>query len=191
MSTMRPSDIYYSQDSISVEFDNGYTIFSTLNACRKHPFVIDKISPIRVCNIYGKWYTLDNRRLWIFKRLEEEGHISDVWVHYVGRHQLPDSKFTTTTEGESVEIRQRSDFFWKKYFRISIDWSVLLPVQLFNSFALWSITVTRDNISNVNSLVGQHFPLSELFITPLCTVFVIIYSKRDFSDCLYFSLEPC
>lgn len=36
---MKPSQIYYSQNSINEKFDNGYTIYATLNACKNHPFV--------------------------------------------------------------------------------------------------------------------------------------------------------
>lgn len=54
----------------------------------------------------GKWFTLDNRRLWIFRRLEEGGHITDVDVNVVSSDRLSARKFTTTNGGVSVRIRQ-------------------------------------------------------------------------------------
>lgn len=42
---MKPSQIYYSQNSINERFDNGYTIYATLNACKNHPFVNNEIPP--------------------------------------------------------------------------------------------------------------------------------------------------
>lgn len=54
----------------------------------------------------GKWFTLDNRRLWVFRRLEEDGHITDVDVNVVSSDRLKARKFTTTNGGVSVRIRQ-------------------------------------------------------------------------------------
>lgn len=110
---MKPSQIYYSQNSINEKFDNGYTIYATLNACKNHPFVIYEIPPIRVCKKDGKWYTLDNRRRWEFKRLEEQGHVDSVRIKQVSPSLLTAQKFTTTNGGESVEIRNRTDWFFK------------------------------------------------------------------------------
>jgi hypothetical protein len=35
---------------------------------------------MRVFKKDGKWFSMDNRRLWVFKKLEAEGHIKDVTV---------------------------------------------------------------------------------------------------------------
>ena len=51
-------------------------------------------------------YTLDNRRLWVFKKLEAEGCITDIPVKIVSNDRLTPEKFTTKNGGESVEIRQ-------------------------------------------------------------------------------------
>ena len=103
---MKPSKIFYSQDSIKEKFDNGHTICSTLSVCKKHSFVRNKIPRIRVCQKNGKMYTLDNRRLWVFKKLEAEGYITDIPVKTVSNDRLTPEKFTTKNGGESVEIRQ-------------------------------------------------------------------------------------
>ncbi|XP_062584742.1 uncharacterized protein LOC134246394 [Saccostrea cucullata] len=103
---MKPSEIFYSQDSIKEKFDNGHTIYSTVSVCKKHPYVINKIPRMRVCKKDGKWYTLDNRRLWVFRKLEADGHIKDVKVNQVSKDRLPAEKFTTENGGESVEIRR-------------------------------------------------------------------------------------
>ncbi|VDI32141.1 Hypothetical predicted protein [Mytilus galloprovincialis] len=106
---MKPSNIFYSQDSIKDKFDNGYTIYGTLSACKKHSFVIQKIPTIRVVQIGGKFHTLDNRRLWVFKKLEESGTITDIHVQTVSRSMLEDRKFTTTNGGTDVIVRRTND----------------------------------------------------------------------------------
>lgn len=75
---MKPSEIYYSQDSIKEKFDNGHTIYSTLSVCKKHQYVINKIPRMRVCKKDGKWYTLDNRRLLVFRTYQGcQGHTGE------------------------------------------------------------------------------------------------------------------
>lgn len=103
---MKPSEIFFSQDSIKEKFDNGHTIYSTVSVCKKHPYVINKIPKMRVCKKDGKWYSLNNRRLWVFRKLEADGDIKDVRVMQVNNARLTTEKFTTRNGGESVNIRQ-------------------------------------------------------------------------------------
>lgn len=103
---MKPSEIYFSQDSIKNTFEYGQSIHDTLKMCQEDPMAIHQIPTMRVCMKNGKWFTLDNRRLWIFRRLEEGGHIIDVDVNVVSSDRLSARKFTTTNGGVSVRIRQ-------------------------------------------------------------------------------------
>lgn len=103
---MKPSEIYFSQDSIKNTFEYGQSIHDTLKKCQEDPMAIHQIPTMRVCMKNGKWFTLDNRRLWIFRRLEEGGHITDVDVNVVSSDRLSARKFTTTNGGVSVRIRQ-------------------------------------------------------------------------------------
>ena len=105
---LKPSEIFYSQDSISKKFNNGKTIYSTLDECRDNSFKVALIPNIRVCQKNERWYTLDNRRLWVFKRLEEEGRITDIEVNTVSSGFLTAKKFTTKNGGVSVRIRSSS-----------------------------------------------------------------------------------
>lgn len=103
---MKPSEIYFSQDSIKNTFEYAQSIKDTLRMCQEDPMAIHQIPTMRVCMKNGKWFTLDNRRLWIFRRLEEGGHITDVDVNVVSSDRLSARKFTTTNGGVSVRIRQ-------------------------------------------------------------------------------------
>lgn len=103
---MKPSEIYFSQDSIKNTFEYGQSIHDTLKMCQEDPMAIHQIPTMRVCMKNGKWFTLDNRRLWIFRRLEEGGHITNVDVNVVSSDRLRARKFTTTNGGVSVRIRQ-------------------------------------------------------------------------------------
>ena len=45
-------------------------------------------------------YTLDNRRLWVFKKLEADGYITDIQVKTVSNDLLTPEKFTTKNGGD-------------------------------------------------------------------------------------------
>jgi hypothetical protein len=68
-----------------------------------------------------KWFTLDNRRLWVFKKAEKLGIISyiDVYVTY----GIEDSKFTTTSNGKYVFIRGNNPggYLWQSLRRKMIE----------------------------------------------------------------------
>uniref|UniRef100_A0A8W8KEL4 Uncharacterized protein n=1 Tax=Magallana gigas TaxID=29159 RepID=A0A8W8KEL4_MAGGI len=97
------------RDSIKNKFDKGQTIYSTLRMCEEDPYAIRLIPTMRVCMKNGKWFTLDNRRLGVFRRLEEDGHITDVDVNVVSSDRLTARKFTATNGGVSIRIRQPRD----------------------------------------------------------------------------------
>lgn len=52
----------------------------------------------------GKWFMLDNCRLWVFRRLEEDGYIIDVDVNVVSSDCLKVRKFIIMNGGVSVCI---------------------------------------------------------------------------------------
>ena len=89
---LAPSQIRYSQDSISNTFgDNtdhaGQYIGETLDEIVRDPSEVDFIPNISVFNIGVKWYTLDNRRLWVFKRAEELGILSSIEVYVTSEYK--------------------------------------------------------------------------------------------------------
>ena len=64
---------------------------------------ISSIPRITVVWIDGKWYSVDNRRLWIFKQLEKLGKCGKIPVH-IGC-DISDEKLTITNDGFSVRLR--------------------------------------------------------------------------------------
>lgn len=79
------SRIYFSQDSISNRFGRstkhaGVLIGETLDKLLTGECSIFDIDPIRVARRRGVYVTEDNRRLWIFKKLEKKGKCTKVPV---------------------------------------------------------------------------------------------------------------
>jgi len=52
----------------------------------------------------GKWFTPDNRRLWVFRTAEEIGFLKTVKVNVI--YNIPNNKFTTVNDGQSVRLRK-------------------------------------------------------------------------------------
>lgn len=86
---MKPLQIYCRQIPLMKGLIyNGYTIYAILNACKNHPFIILKIPLIRVWKKDDKWNTLDKGRLWVFKILEEQGHVDFISIKQVSPSHL-------------------------------------------------------------------------------------------------------
>ncbi|XP_045204469.1 uncharacterized protein LOC123557205 [Mercenaria mercenaria] len=105
---LRPSKIRYSQDSISNTFDIRsdhpcIRIGETLDELCDGITDIDEIPTISVAEIGGKWFTADNRRLWVFRKLEELGKCRKIPVDEVD--DIPSSKMTTENRGVDIEVR--------------------------------------------------------------------------------------
>ena len=105
---MWPSDIRYSQDSISCYFDSkcphsSYLLGETVDSICAGRTSLSSVPKITVVYKSGHWYTADNRRLWVFRQLERKGKCDEILVH-VG-YEIRGEKFTTTDDGLSVRVR--------------------------------------------------------------------------------------
>ena len=77
----------------------GETLDQLLNGhCHVH-----SIPKISVVQRNGKWFTSDNRRLWVFRRAEEIGFLKTIDVNEAC--YIKDDKFTTENGGMSIRVR--------------------------------------------------------------------------------------
>jgi hypothetical protein len=65
---LNPTYIYYSNNSISDTFSCGRSIYEVRDGLESGDIDYDDIPMIRVVNVDGAWYGLDNRRLWVFSQ---------------------------------------------------------------------------------------------------------------------------
>lgn len=105
---LRPSEIRYSQDSIARNFgrSTGHPlrpIGQTLDDILSGRCNVNSIPRISVVYRHGHWFTVDNRRLWVFQKAEERGKCDKILVYETSF--IDDEKFTTTNEGRSVQVR--------------------------------------------------------------------------------------
>ncbi|XP_065927828.1 uncharacterized protein [Magallana gigas] len=102
---LAPSRIYYSQDSISNKFGKstkhaGVLIGETLDKLLTGECSIHDIKTIQVLFRNGRYLTADNRRLWIFKKLEELGECTEIPIRMT-RYINPQKNVT----GSTIRVR--------------------------------------------------------------------------------------
>ena len=100
---LRPSDIRFTQDTISHKFSDGTLIGRLLDDIVIGRCFVSAIKTIEVKLVDGLWYSADNRRLWVFKQLEILGHCPLITVKVVKRIHW--GKCTSGNGGTSVSIR--------------------------------------------------------------------------------------
>lgn len=108
MMRLEVDEIFYTQDSISNTFSNGEEIEDLIWELESGYLSVDDIPPISVYCYKGKWWSLDNRRLYCFKKYCP---YVDVPVIVKRLNNKIIRQFTNRNNGESIEIRDSSENF--------------------------------------------------------------------------------
>lgn len=112
LASLRPHDVRFSQDSISSRFTNNSYLTSTFHDLLTRKLTPFDIQPIEVVQIGGLWWALTgNRRLYLYRKLEELGVIKNIPVicKSVNDNQVQrqlNFRMTTVTNGKTIECRQ-------------------------------------------------------------------------------------
>ena len=90
---LKPNDVKFTVKRIPSRFDNGTLLKDLLEDLKSGKIVSKDISAAEVVwdSDRWEWYSLSNRRLWVFKELEKVGKISFISM----------SRVETTVDGES------------------------------------------------------------------------------------------
>lgn len=100
---LRPSDVRYTQSTISHKFSDGTLIGRLLDDLVVGRCFVSAIKMIEVKLVDGLWYSADNRRLWVFKQLEFLGHCPFITVKVI--RKIKWEKCTSENGGRDVSIR--------------------------------------------------------------------------------------
>ena len=107
---LKPSEIRFTQAKCSPNFRNGSPISETYLQLADGSIEKRDVEMLRVVeyNRDGNMYSVDNRRLAVFRLLEQNGHAKVVKVRVLARSELHEGewkkKFSTTTDGRSITI---------------------------------------------------------------------------------------
>lgn len=104
---LRPSEIYFTQSSISSIFGRrtrhrSKGIGDTLDDLAEGRISIGSIPKMSVMKEDGKWWTADNRRLWIFRHLEKLQKCTEIPVNIT--YSIDSRKRSSTNGGTDVSI---------------------------------------------------------------------------------------
>ena len=145
---LRPSEIFYSQDSIMNRFGDytphGNTyIGETLDRLLNGHCNVESIPNIRVVQWNGKWFIPDNRRLWVFRTAEEIGFLKSIYV--IETYNRKNNKFTTKNGGASIRVRgSERGSLWR-------TWKPKRTHVNYNSNRVFSPYSDEDVNANVNT----------------------------------------
>ncbi|CAJ1408069.1 unnamed protein product [Effrenium voratum] len=109
---IRPSDVTFSQDSISKSFTDGKTLDGTLESLRSGKCKLEDIEQIKITwhshwrvSAKPRWWTYTgNRRLSLYQQLEKEGFLEYIVAEWVN---LPVPEWRVTTEAAGQIPRRR------------------------------------------------------------------------------------
>ena len=99
-----PATIRFTQNSIKSSFRSGDSIDELISGLRNGTVSPDTIPPIRVFDVDGQLFSLDNRRLYAFQQAGKPINTVPATMLEIAADQLRD-KFTTITEGISIIVR--------------------------------------------------------------------------------------
>lgn len=96
-------DIYYSQDSIKQSFQDGRSLAMMQRELLYGVKTVTDIPRITVVRHQGRWFSVDNRRLWVFKQVYSGTKAIPV-CQGVHDHRFW-NKFTTNNGGRQIRLR--------------------------------------------------------------------------------------
>jgi len=104
---VKPSEIRFSQESISLAFQDGHSLQDTKDALASGELQKRDIPPIRIVKTHrGNLVCHDNRRLHMYKALEKEGLVGRIKAH-ITKRRIPSWKLSSLTHGLAVKMRAK------------------------------------------------------------------------------------
>ncbi|XP_063425773.1 uncharacterized protein LOC134709543 [Mytilus trossulus] len=104
---MRPSELRFTHDSVSCNFQDGHSMDETLRMVLNGSIPISRIPPLVVMNYQGSWYVVrGNRRLYLYQLLERNGKLQYVKVLQQNfDNSVFKKQFTSKNNGRSIRLR--------------------------------------------------------------------------------------
>lgn len=100
-----PFQVAFTQDSISANFKDGRSVEQLIQDLRTGAVTASDVPPIRLAELNGKLYTLDNRRLYTFREARQQVRYRMATESEMRELQ---TKFSTNNDGQSVRVRGRN-----------------------------------------------------------------------------------
>ena len=102
LGTINPKSVHFTQDSISGRFKNGSSVENTISGLKTGAISPDNFPPIRIFEIDGTLFSLDNRRLYVFQQAGIPIKTTPATKAEITRESF---KFTTKNSGTTIRVR--------------------------------------------------------------------------------------
>ena len=103
---LSPAEIRFIHDNICRKFKNGRSVNDTIDQIAKGCMSVEELPKIAVIKKDGYYYSLDNRRLYVYRVLHYRGLLENVIVNHVSSSLFQPEKFTTINNGNSIFVRR-------------------------------------------------------------------------------------
>ena len=121
-----PSSIMFTQDSIKNRFQDGNTLLETALQIASQDIGKRDIRMITVVELHdGRWFTLDNRRLAVFRLLEMCGRVASIKVEVVPLNRWAgewNKKMTSSNGGTFIRIRSGNYQIGRNKQETNVPW---------------------------------------------------------------------
>lgn len=98
---INPSDVGYTQDSISPNFKDGSDVKSLILKLKEGIITADDVDPIRIFEMNGKLMSIDNRRLYAFKKAGV-----NIRYRWATKKEISSRRISTKDNGETIKVRK-------------------------------------------------------------------------------------
>ena len=99
---LAPSKIRFMHHHICPRFKNQNSVEDTVNKIAKGKLNVSDLPMIRVVRRKGFYFSFDNRRLYVFRRLQHLGKLKKVKVQLAPLSQFQPYRLSTENNGKSI-----------------------------------------------------------------------------------------
>lgn len=124
-----PSEIYFTQSSIKSCFQDGRSLMETARQVARHDIDKSEIVMMRVVSYNGRLWSLDNRRLAVFRLLAMTDKVYKVKVEVVPFEQVSEEwyrKRDAENDGVRIRVRQTGEWVGQHRNDTTVDLSQLI-----------------------------------------------------------------
>ncbi|XP_078492379.1 uncharacterized protein LOC144748209 [Ciona intestinalis] len=107
MMSVRPRNVRFTRDTIKSHFQNNHeaSVNQTISKVVDGSILIEDFPIIEVIKIGNELYSLDNRRLYMYRVLEFKQFLEKMQIKIISKKKLRDWKFRTRNDGKSIEVK--------------------------------------------------------------------------------------
>jgi len=101
---LSPSDIRFMHRRINPRFKDGRSLNATVDQIASGQMSVRALPTIRVVERNGLYYSFDNRRLYVYRALQQKGKLDSILVNVVDISLFQPKRFSTINNGLTISF---------------------------------------------------------------------------------------